>query len=460
MDKSVYEKMFNKTPDIVNARIEQEVNKHISEENIVKPHFYAGMRKTAAVACIFVCVIGTTAFASDKIYNTYLKRDGYEVTIYCNDGAGIKSDNETSLETQTSMEQVKNNFNGSKYIAVDTAYLPEGCEYIPQDGKYDGLTMDIRKISGRPEIAAVKYVISTQEYHYDGKTGYILTKDGGEYDKECYLIFDNCDYILHIYVRNDISTDETEKILAGCSFYGTDEDDIETKTIARSLEWLDKRLELEINGDPDFPSVVAPDNDVDVSSAGGVGSTVMIDGYNYITSYTLNSYQLVDSLNNLKYDESYFGTQFKSNEESLLNPDKTIKTIHYKTIRNGDGKSSLREVMAERDADMAFLVLDLTIDVKIIDKTRQQTISISTSPYLGTTHKNQKGCYDIWDNLFEINYAIYNDFTGDKSYINIDSNIKRDYKVIYVVEKERADELYVRFGNNGSISVNDVINIK
>ncbi len=441
MDKSVYEKMFNKTPDIVNARIEQEVNKHINEENIVKPHFYTGMRKTAAVACIAVCVIGTTAFASDKIYNTYLKRDGYEVTIYHNDEDGIK-------------------FDGSKYIAVDTAYLPEGCEYIPQDGKYDGLTMDIRKISGRPEIAAVKYVISTQEYHYDGKTGYILTKDGGAYDKECYLIFDNCDYILHIYVRNDISTDETEKILAGCSFYGTDEDDIETKAVARSLEWLDKRLELEINGDPDFPSVVAADNDVDVSSAGGVGSTVMIDGYNYIASYTLNSYQLVDSLNNLKYDESYFNSQFKSNEESLLNPDKTIKTIHYKTIRNGDGKSSLREVMAERDADMAFLVLDLTMDVKIIDKTRQQTISISTSPYLGTTHKNQKGCYDIWDNLFEMNYAIYNDFTGDKSYINIDSNIKRDYKVIYVVEKERADELYVRFGNNGSISVNDVINIK
>ncbi len=460
MNKSVYEKMFSKTPDIVNVRIEQEVNKQINDENVVKPHFHAGMRKTAAAACIAVCVIGTTAFASDKIYNTYLKRDGYEVTIYHNYETGIKSEDEINSETQITTEQIRNKFDGSKYIAVDTAYLPEGCEYIPKDGKYDGLTMDIRKISGRAEIATVKDVISTQEYHYDGKTGYILTKNGGAYDKECYLIFDNCDYILHIYVRNDISMDETEKILEGCSFYGTDEDDIETKAVARSFEWLDKRLELEINGDPDFPPVVAADNDVDVSNAGGVGSTVMIDGYNYIASYTLNAYQLADSLNDIKYDESYFGSQFKSNEETLLNPDKTLKTIHYKTIRNGDGKSSLREVMAERDADMAFLVLDLTMDVKVIDKTRQQTISISTSPYLATTHKNQKGCYDIWDNLFEMKYAIYNDFTGDESYINVDSNMKRDYKVIYVVEKERADELYVRFGNSGSISVNDVINIK
>lgn len=442
MNKKDYENMFGKTPDIVNARIREEVGNQLAGEKVVP--FGRRLKKTAVVACVAVMALGTTVFAADRIYNTYFKQNGYEATLY-KEAASIADVEE------------KNTFEDNKYIAIDMGYLPEGITYDPSSGKYNGITAEIFNES-EGELGKILYVTNAAEYEFDGKKAYVFTKDGFIYNREVYVVFENTNYFIHMFVLDMINDDELKKILENCSLAGTDDESLAERMVINSREninaYKNSYYSTDNNGEISYSTPL-----VDVTKAGGVGTTAKSIYTDATVSYTLNSYSVVDSLSDIELDESRFSDQYMEEKDKALNPDGTLKPEHLTIIKSGDGVNTLNEVVGERDAERVFLIADITISAE------GRQIDVMSAASVKTTKKEEPGCYvSNSEHLSYDGMPVYNGNcvdTGKSFYIAANAFEKPyTYKLIYVVYRDELDTLYLDFGYNYETNVQEIINIK
>lgn len=414
------------------------MNTQMEVTKMKKHNFHMKKPITAAVAiAAAVVLVPSTAFAVSHFSAYFQKTGAYQQNVVIENGS------ETSASTQP--------------MALSVGWMPEGMEYVEQDGKYGdaqgrGVTMLYWKMNSANEALThqISYTISQETYTCGENTVLCAKRDttgmsGTVFDREIWVAFPDSSYAVEMYVTSDVTEDEVKQIAAQLSLTPAD---TETATVWTEDTEKEEPAEIEdVNPAPE---------DIQIFQ---IGDTIKNSDY-YETesavSVSVDSVSVQDTFDGITTD----GCGNPANYADYTKADGTVADSVRKWYTMGDGVNTLDEQTQEETVPQKVLVMHLTY-TNIGSETVEECVCPSLFWF-----ENGKVLYD-WDaagtystdSNLELKYDnMAFSFSTDHSFhknnlTDLAPGESAEVTLAFLVDAYKMDNLYLNILNIGSPAI-------
>ncbi|MBR5234480.1 MAG: hypothetical protein IKW03_09745 [Clostridia bacterium] len=306
--------------------------------------------KIAVLVAAVVMLLSVSGFAADTVYDYFVKKENYKVTLDLNE--------ETSVKTE-SPEYVKLNF-GYMPDYLDTSDAPYNFGVKTESGDVapSGITFRLFKNETAKDLE-IFYVGSMTECMFGENQGAVMRidtgieSDGDSYDKEFLINFAEFGYILHGYVSERIDEDEMIKIAENISLVESDKE---------NAFIVDTYIPTTDNG-----GIIEPSSDLVYSYTADaverqIGESFDIIAYNgYVdgNKYTLSvkNIDIRDNVNGLDYRSFNLAKDISD----YVDENGNFKTYERKIYNYGDGVNSVSSIKATETVGRKIILIDIEV---------------------------------------------------------------------------------------------------
>ena len=328
-------------------------------------------KKILVAAAIFMIVIPTTIVTANEIYQWYVTQKEYKLTM------SVKG----------------SSTNDSVFYKLNLGYLPDNMIGDEESGKYSyrdtpnmgGFSFVLWKVKDQADFTELN-TKDYQEVTYGDNKGYLIHKEGfnvnqeGGFARIVYLFFEKEGYVVEAYVGNDVPNNDLEKVMSNISLKETDK---EKATFSIDYETYKKELENEPVDDGLANTKLA----IDSPNIYKIGESVEANPLDELAfDFTVDK---VEVLNNIKeFDATNFHEYpiERMKEKQLLSEDLVLQSYTQQIIRDGNGETTVDEIVGEKRVTPKFVYVTATIDNKgnsdLVD------LSMQNSPQLVKTEGN------------------------------------------------------------------------
>lgn len=331
---------------------------------------------------------------------------------------------------------------------LNIGYIPEG--YYPDDeynvkfhcdnGETKGGISIHRSYVDKNETMTdnLRYCVNFEEYTEDNKNVYICYRDSYTsrkdedfvFGRETVIIFTEENYIVELYVTNDVSDDDFRNIISNLTITPTDE------VIAGA--WRDEEISIS-----DTPPV--EEFNIDICH---IGDTVYNASFDDDVYVTIDNAWIQDNFDGLTTDGTGYNTDFSK----YLSADGKIYN-NFKNLILGDGENSIDEIIAEGTEEMKVVCFELTYTNKgnseeIANFGKVIFPDLSTIKDEKTySARVQSGADDTRNSLQDLMHEGHFSFStsnqSSKNVIKFDESNVTTVKLAYLVSLEQLDSTYV-----------------
>lgn len=305
-------------------------------------------QRIVLAAAIALFAIPSSVYAATKLYQWYVTKNNYQVSLSLNS------------------EQTDKN---KKYYQLALDYLPKGMTGSSESNKYSyqnnldkgGLTFQLWKINKKADFD-VLFTEDYQEETYNGHPALLVnmtkTIDNTERDfnRRAYLLFEKEGYVLETFIGSNVPNEEISKILTQVSLK---ESDKAKATPTTNFDDYQQRIAQEKEPEPQKQATLA----VNSPTIHKIGETVTVKPYdNEMVKLTIDNVDLLSSTKSL--NQNNFSDYFIDylNEEKMINQQHDLLPFKQKKIKTGDGKETVDQVLHEKTVQPKFVYLTATIE--------------------------------------------------------------------------------------------------
>lgn len=333
-------------------------------------------RRLAAAACAALVLLPATAYAAERIYNSTIKKSNYQTQLH--------------IEKNQDLEQTVKDVP----VKLEATRLPEGSvpfQDIP--GKYEvpadqgtdahSVSLSLTKLDVDDWTFASTYTLDYEEFSAGEHQAFLIQRaapiDEKGFDKEVHVIFEDYGYMATAYLGTGISADEAKEIAGGLTLTETE---AENATVALSLKsWLADNAAKGTDASALSTQAQAADN-----SWYQIGDTITDDwGY----KISVKDVQVMDNIR--KLDQKYFQSSTVNALSELTDTSGNLTEHERKTIKYGDGVTSLDEVTETKNVKRKFVYLTLEITNPKDSKASSQDSEICTLYSMDYLKKGENG---------------------------------------------------------------------
>ncbi len=338
---------YPKTPESFHSVVLETVQ-NVGEQN--EPRKKKSPFKVAVLIAAVVMLLSVTAFAANTVYDYFVKKENYKVTLDLNEETTVKAGYP---------EYVKLNF-GYMPDYLDTSDAPYkfGVKTEAGDVAPSGITFRLFRNETAKDLE-IFYVGSMTECMFGENMGAVMKidtgieSDGDDYDKEFLINFTDFGYVLHCYVSERISEEEMIKIANGLSLTETDKE---------HAFIIDTYIPTTDNG-----GIIEPSSDIVFSYATDavvreLGETFNITAHNGDidgNDYTLcvKNIEIRDNVNGLDYRSFNLAKDISD----YVDENGNFKTYDRKIYNYGDGVNSISSIKKTETVGRKIILIDIEV---------------------------------------------------------------------------------------------------
>ena len=299
-------------------------------------------QKIIVAAIAFIIIVPTTVFAANELYQWYVTQKEYKLTLSV-DGTDTKD---------------------STYYKLEPGYLPNNMIDSNHSNKYSysdnpdkgGFSFVLWRVKNQTEFVS----LNTQDYKevtYGNNKGILVTKEGenfaqeGSFSRVVYLLFEKEGYVIETYVGNDVPDEDLEKVLGNLSLKETTKEDA---TFAIDYEEYKKDFENEPKGDELANSKLLTSNPNIVK----IGETISVNSINF----TVDSVEILNQIKDLDVSNFNDFAIERLEEKKIFSDNLTLQPYTQKTIKMGNGETSIDEIINEKVVNPKFVYITATLE--------------------------------------------------------------------------------------------------
>lgn len=364
-------------------------------------------------AAIALFAIPSSVYAATKLYQWYVTKEGYQVSLSLN-------------RDQTGTNQ--------KYYQLKLGYLPTEMTGNSESNKYSyqnnrdqgGLSFLLWKINKKADFDAL-FTDNYQETTYNGHKALVVKKtktidnEEQDFNRITYLLFEKEGYVLQTYIGKDVPNDELDKILSQVTLKETEKDQA-TRTM--NFDDYKKRLTEEKEPELQEQDKLASNS----STIHQVGETVTVNLWeNEKIKFTIDQVEFFDTIQD--FDKNNFNDYPLESftKEKIINQDNHLVPFKQKKLKLGDGKTNIDQVLNEKLVQPRFVYLTATIENT--ENTPLKEIYIQDSPKL----LKKEGKHFI-DATIDTNKSA---FSGQVDYLDNHGEGKKFFRLPTLAAKEK-----------------------
>ncbi len=382
----------------------------ISDEPVKKK---ASKKKLWMVATALIFLVPASVYTANEVFHFLTDKTDYELDVTLNQ---------------------EKNYTHDEFYKLKLGYLPENMEKYEHGDKYSnkdhlnegGVSFELLQITNKTEFKEL-YTKDYQETKLGTHQVIIINRerlDGNDefgFNTMVYQLFEKEGYILKTYVGNDMNEAEWKKVLENISLEET------TKEEATPFQEAPKKGQKEeVIKKIDYGFL--PENGKQIHT---VGEKVKMNT-NGLFNFTINKVEVLDDLSQL--DENDFN--FKREElleKGILTSDNKLHTINQKIIEEGNGRTTVDEVIGQKENQVKFVYLTATLE-NLADSTIEN-LFLQNAPYL--LDKGNKG----W--VMNEEKVDFTSYSGEVDYLDSHGEEKGFYNIPIIEGKEKRE---IHFG--------------
>ena len=390
------------------------------------------LAKYAAVAAASVLVVlPATVYAADKIYQSFIEKNGYQ----------------TNIRVQQEEESVKE----IVPVKLEATYLPEGSEeeyvgsfkyYVPEEGEDYGhsVSLNLTKLDVEDWTFSTHYTLDYQEFQAGKYQAYLVKRDGEEgFNQEMYVVFDDYGYMVTAYLGHEITEEEAVKIAEGLKLTETDEAHASSAASLAQIEAAEKRK----------GEYVAKKAEKNYYKQGELFENTQ--GF----LYTVKSVEVLDNINSL--NKEYFRCDGYAMMKGIVDASGNILPYERENIVYGDGVNTLNQLNGTESVNRRFVSVTLEVtNPEGNTKNRDDEAFVYGQIYFLSEMEENPFYYGIEPIYFD--RSDYNSESSHYYFTTIEEGKTLTCHLGYLIDEDKLDEMYLDW--SVSAEVMELVDIK
>ncbi|AQP54003.1 hypothetical protein CBF34_10940 [Vagococcus penaei] len=313
---------------------------------------------------IVLFIIPSTTYAISKLYNWYVEKNQYQVSLAFD-----------SNQTYTHETLYKLHLN---YLPKNMVSDPDALKYSHQDNlNKGGLTFVLWKINQKADFN-VLFSESYKETIYGGHKALLVKKTPSvtnrevPFNRRVFLLFEKEGYILEAYVGQDMPNEDLTAILSNITLKRTTKDNA---TIYNDFDDYQKQIKKSDRHTPKSKKLP-----LSRATIQHIGEPVIITPLDGKVQFTVEKVQVFDSIQTLNLNNFNLSSLEQLQENKLLDEQQRLLPFKQKIIKAGDGKNSLDQVIQEKTVKPIFIYL--TASIKNMENHPLKELHLQDAPIL------------------------------------------------------------------------------